>query len=177
MLSLRLIRNCALHPDEAIIDVGGGASLLVDRLLAEGYRRLAVLDISACALALAEVRLGERADVVEWFEADITEFFPPHPFSLWHDRAVFHFLTEAEERGKYVEILHKTLRPGGHLILAAFAIGAPTQCSGLNIVQYDAQKLLRELGGQFELIEDLGERHVTPSGKEQLFSYFRLTRR
>jgi len=176
-LSLRLIRSCELGPNAAIIDVGGGASLLVDRLLSEGYSRVAVLDISANSLAFVKARLGERASEVEWFEADITAFSPPHAFSLWHDRAVFHFLIDPEDRKKYVEVLKKTLRSGGYLVLAAFAIGGPMKCSGLDIVQYDAEKLLRELGDKFELVEEATERHLTPAGKEQLFCYFRLLRK
>ena len=175
-LSLSLIRKCKIARNGAIIDVGGGASVLVDRLVAEGFSHIAVLDISANSLAFAKKRLGDKADDIEWFEGDITTFTSPHPFSLWHDRAVFHFLIEPEDRKKYVEVLNGTLRPGGCLILAAFAIGGPTKCSGLDVVQYDAKKLLRELGGGFGLIEEMTESHVPPAGNEQRFCYFRLKR-
>jgi SAM-dependent methyltransferase len=173
-LSLRLIDSCRLAKDAAIIDVGGGASILVDRLLDQGYTRLAVLDISATALTFARNRLGPKASSIEWFEADITAFQPPHPFSLWHDRAVFHFLTDASERRRYTNVLQTSLMPGGHLILAAFAIGGPTTCSGLDIVQYNADKLLAELGDDFKLVDEDSETHATPTGAKQLFSYFHL---
>jgi len=176
-LSLRLIENTGIGKGDGIIDVGGGASVLVDRLLARGYSRLAVLDISAKSLAVAQERLGGAAKNVEWHEADITGFRAGHTFALWHDRAVFHFLTEAADREKYVATLKNTLDPDGHVILAAFAIGGPTQCSGLDIVQYDAERLLDTLGGEFGLVEELSETHITPADKPQKFSYFRLRRR
>lgn len=175
-LSLSLIENCHLDLDEPIIDVGGGASVLVDCLQEQGRCHLAVLDISATSLSVARQRLRERAREVEWFESDITEFIAPHPFSLWHDRAVFHFLTDATDRRSYVSVLKQSLKADGYVIIAAFAPGGPTQCSGLDIVQYDEEKLLAELGDGFELIEQSGELHMTPANKEQLFSYFRLRR-
>lgn len=175
-LSLRLIRSAGLAKEAPIIDVGGGASVLVDRLLAEGYRNLAVLDISSRALAFARERLGEQAGSVEWYQANITEFSPPHTFSLWHDRAVFHFLTDPVDRKNYVEVLKKTLSPQGRLILASFAIGGPTRCSGLDIVQYDAEKIHHELGNEFTLVETSDETHFTPANKEQRFSYFHFLR-
>ena len=172
--SLELIHRSGLGKDAPIIDVGGGASLLVDRLRAEGYRQLAVLDISGAALEVARQRLAAQAADIEWFEADVTQFIAPHPFSLWHDRAVFHFLTAAEDQRCYVEVLNRTLISGGQVIIAAFAIGGPTRCSGLNIVQYDAAKLMAELGPNFHLEEDLTETHLTPAGREQRFGFFRL---
>ena len=175
-LSLQLIRNTRIANDAPIIDVGGGASLLVDGLCERGFTRLAVLDISPQALAYARERLGDKAQRVEWYEADITTFVPPHRFILWHDRAVFHFLTDQSDRTRYVEVLKRTLEPGGHLLLAAFALDGPTRCSGLEIVQYDAAKLGRELGGEFRLVEERGETHVTPTGKQQKFAYFRFVR-
>lgn len=175
--SLALIHATGVARDESIIDVGGGASRLVDCLVDEGYRSLAVLDIAAAALAHARARLGARAGQVEWFEADVTAFEAPHPFQLWHDRAVFHFLTDAADRARYVEVLDRTLVPGGHLIMAAFAPGGPTQCSGLDIVQYDGERLSAELGPGFELLESGEEMHLTPAGKEQRFGFFRLRKR
>ncbi len=171
--SLDLIGRSVANTTAAIIDVGGGASLLVDRLLDLGYQHVSVLDISARALAHARARLAERADQVEWIESDITLFRPAHRYALWHDRAVFHFLTDANDRMAYVDTLRRSLLSGGHAIIAAFAIGGPTQCSGLDIVQYDAAKLMRELGAGFELLEERSELHITPAGKEQKFSYFR----
>ena len=175
-LSLELIARTGVSAQESIIDVGGGASRLVDRLYAQGFRKLAVLDISANALLHARQRLGEAARHIEWFEADITEFSPPHPFDLWHDRAVFHFLTAAGDRARYVEVLRQSLRPGGHLIIAAFAIGGPTKCSGLDIVQYDSDKLAAQMGKDFCFCGERTEVHVTPAGKEQQFGYFRFVR-
>jgi SAM-dependent methyltransferase len=174
-LSLELIGDTGIHLDDAIIDVGGGTSLLVDRLLDLGYTSLAVLDISAVALDHAKARLAKRSTDVEWFEADITEFQTPHPFSLWHDRAVFHFLTEPQDRIKYVNVLRHSLTPGGHAIIASFAIGGPDKCSGLDIVQYDAGKISAELGESFRLVDQRTEVHLTPTNKEQLFQYFRFS--
>ena len=175
-LSLQLIAATGAAKDAPLIDVGGGASVLVDRLLDGGYTSVSVLDISNQALAHARRRLGARADRVEWLEADITAFDPPRTFQVWHDRAVFHFLTDAEDRRKYVAALRRGLAIGGQLIVAAFAIGGPVKCSGLDIVQYDAAKMTTELGPGFRLLEEQGERHATPSGKEQLFGYFRFQR-
>lgn len=173
-ISLQLIHNTGLARDAALIDVGGGASVLVDYLIKEGYRHPAVLDISANALAVAKQRLADQADRVEWFVSDVTQFQPPHPFQLWHDRAVFHFLTDKADREHYIKVLNNTLPSGGHLIMAAFAIGGPEKCSGLDIVQYDADKLMAELGEGFELIEEKSELHITPADKEQKFAYFRF---
>ena len=175
-LSLQLIRNTGLAPDAPMIDVGGGASTLVDRLCDESYTHVGVLDVSANALALARDRLAEKAKAVEWFEADVTCFSPPHRFSLWHDRAVFHFLTEKTDRDRYLDVMKKTLEPDGHLIIMAFAIDGPTKCSGLDIVQYDENKLMAELGPGFVLLETGHQVHVTPAGNEQKFAYFRFQR-
>lgn len=175
-LSLRLIENSGISRDQAIIDVGGGASVLADHLLKSGYRDVSVLDIAASALASARQRLGKMGECVTWHEADITSFAPRRAYRLWHDRAVFHFLTGAADRRKYVAVLKQALPPGGHVVLAAFAIGGPEKCSGLDIVQYDADKLLGELGPEFTLAEQAGELHDTPSGGAQQFSYFRLIR-
>lgn len=176
LLSLELIQNTGIPQDAAIIDVGGGASILVDRLLASGYRNVSVLDLSAKALAYAQARLGGTSHRATWIEADITAFIPPINYDLWHDRAVFHFLTNAEDRRKYVDVLKHGVRSGGHVIIAAFAIGGPTQCSGLDIVQYDAEKLSETLGEQFRLAEERVELHITPANREQKFVYFRLVR-
>lgn len=173
-LSLKLIQNSGLSKNEAIIDIGGGSSELVDYLQKDGYTNLSVLDISKNALDSARMRLGNIAENISWFETDITEFSPPHQFSIWHDRAVFHFLTRKEDRNSYVQVLKKALKPGGHFIIAAFAIGGPEKCSGLDIIQYDSAKLIAELSGDFELIEETGEVHITPGNKEQKFIYFRF---
>lgn len=173
-LSLSLIAASGTHKDSGIIDVGGGASTLVDCLLDGDYSRLAVLDLSASALAHARARLGQRAAKVEWFESDAIAFQPPHRFGLWHDRAVFHFLTAPDERHGYVATLRRTLQPGGHVIIATFALDGPPKCSGLDVVRYGEQSIAAELGPQFALREVCRETHVTPSGSEQRFIYFRF---
>lgn len=177
VMSLQLIRNAEVGPDAPIIDIGGGSSVLVDYLCNDGYTNITVLDISANALAYAHDRLADKAGNIEWFEQDITRFDPPHRFSLWHDRAVFHFLTDKSDRTKYVNVVKRALEPNGHLIIAAFAIGGPEKCSGLDIVQYDAKKLMTELGDAFELVEESSEVHTTPTDKAQKFAYFRFIRK
>ena len=176
LLSLRLIGNAQLDPGDAIIDVGGGASTLVDHLCDAGFTSIAVLDISGQALSQARQRLAERASDVEWYEHDVTSFEPPREFSLWHDRAVFHFLTEKADRQKYVDVLRKAIKPGGHLVIMTFALDGPLKCSGLDIVQYDAAKINAELGKGFVLAESGHESHFTPAGNEQKFAYFRYIR-
>jgi len=176
VLSLRLIDETRIALDAPIIDVGGGASLLVDRLCAEGYTDIGVLDVSASALAHAKDRLAEKACAVNWYEADVTGFEPPKQFALWHDRAVFHFLTSGADRDSYVRVLEKALKPGGHLIIMTFAIDGPLKCSGLDIVQYDADKMKSTLGPGFELVETGHETHITPAGKQQEFAYFRFSK-
>lgn len=175
-LSLQLISKTQLAHDAPIIDVGGGDSLLVDYLCDEGYTNVTVLDISAKALASARDRLDDNASSVEWLQEDVTQFAPPHQYSLWHDRAVFHFLTDKSDRGHYINVLNHALDPNGHIIIATFAIGGPTRCSGLDIVQYDAEKLMAELGEGFELVENRTEIHITPTNGKQKFAYFRLNR-
>jgi ubiquinone/menaquinone biosynthesis C-methylase UbiE len=174
VLSLELIQHTGIVKSSALIDIGGGASTLVDHLLEEGYRNISVLDISSNALSHAQQRLGPRANSVQWIVADITAFKASLKYQVWHDRAVFHFLTDAVDRSAYVAVLKQSLLPGGHVIIAAFAIGGPLKCSGLDIVQYDANKLCTELGTDFELVEETGELHTTPDGRQQKFGYFRL---
>jgi len=175
-ISLELIANCRIAPSDPIIDVGGGASLLVDHLIEQGYTNLAVLDISGAALAKTAQRLGENAGAISWIESDVTAFSPEAQVALWHDRAVFHFLTDAADRQNYVRALKKALRLGGHLIIASFAIGGPEKCSGLPIIQYDAFKLKTELGGGFKLLEERTEEHITPANRVQKFAYFHFER-
>jgi ubiquinone/menaquinone biosynthesis C-methylase UbiE len=175
-ISLKLIQACGVAKEQPVIDVGGGASVLVDFLLDAGFQRLAVLDISGAALDQAQRRLGARASAVEWFEADVTEFKPPHRFALWHDRAAFHFLTDKTDRRKYVDTLTRTLLPDGHIIIATFAIDGPLRCSGLDVVRYDARSICAELGASFRSLEQTDETHVTPWSTEQKFSYFRMAR-
>ncbi len=175
-LSLSLIEASGIARDASILDVGGGASVLVDRLLAQGFEDIEVLDIAGHALAVAQQRLGEKADQVLWHVGDITQFQSERQIGLWHDRAVFHFLTKSTQRQAYCQVLEKSLRPGGHLIIGTFAVDGPTRCSGLDIMQYDAAALLDVLGPQFILREERRETHLTPANKTQNFAWFRLQR-
>ncbi len=175
-LSLQLIQAAEIDKDQSIIDVGGGASVLVDQLLENGFQRVAVLDLSAAALAHARNRLGRRATLVEWFEADVTTYQPPHPFALWHDRAVLHFLTDAVDRQRYVQTLKRALTPRGHAIIATFAMDGPSRCSELEVTRYDAATLSAQLGEEFELLQTQAETHRTPWDTEQNFNYFLFRR-
>ena len=174
--SLNFIEKTGLPKEAPILDVGSGASTLVDQLLLRGYRNLALLDVSTKALLLTRQRLGGKATDVAWHHGDVTRYSLPEQYSLWHDRAAFHFLVDPSDRRAYVTSLRQGLRPQGHLILATFAVGGPTRCSGLDVTQYDTQKITTELGQNFRLIETLEELHQTPAGVEQLFSYFWFTR-
>ncbi len=173
--SLALIEATGCGIQAGIIDVGGGASTLVDALLDAGHEHVAVLDIAASALRHARNRLGQRAVSVEWIEADVLRFRPPHRFALWHDRAVFHFLVSAEDRAAYVSTLLHTLAPGGHVIIATFAPDGPARCSGLDVVRYDEAAMTAALGLEFRLQESRRETHLTPWQAEQRFIYFRFT--
>ena len=148
----------------------------VDHLLAAAYEGRTVLDISSNALEMAQCRLGDDADQVAWITSDITSYESTESYQLWHDRAVFHFLTEAGDRKRYIDVLRRSLTSQGTVIIAAFDIGGPTMCSGLNIVQYNADKLSNELGSDFRLEENIQEMHTTPGNKQQAFQYFRFTR-
>ena len=171
-LSLDLIRRIAAGPGTRIIDVGAGASTLVDDLLASGFTDLTVLDISAAALRLAQQRLGTLAARVHWIPGDITTVpLEPGAYAIWHDRAVFHFLTEPADRAAYVAQVRRAVRPGGHVIVAAFGPEGPTQCSGLPVVRYAPGALHAEFGGHFELVDHLSEAHRTPGGAIQQFVY------
>lgn len=170
--SLRFIHNTGLDKDAAIIDVGGGASRLVDDLAAEGYTDLTVLDLSSSALAVAKQRLGRLADTVRWVEGDVTRAeFPVHRFDIWHDRAVFHFLTDQADRHAYVEQVMRSVRPGGHVIVATFSEDGPEKCSGLPVMRYQPESLHAEFGEAFLLVEHEKESHHTPSGTVQQFVY------
>jgi ubiquinone/menaquinone biosynthesis C-methylase UbiE len=170
--SLRLIRATGAGPEAAIIDVGGGASVLVDDLLAEGYRHLTVLDLSGAALAVARRRLGPAADRVTWIEADVTQAeLPAHGYDVWHDRAVFHFLTDPADRAAYVAQVLRAVKPGGHVIVASFAEDGPERCSGLPVVRYSPDGMHAQFGGAFALLGHEKEAHQTPGGAVQQFVY------
>ncbi len=169
--SLGMIEQLSLPRSAAIIDVGGGASSLVDFLLQQGWQDLTVLDISGAALQQARARLGKQAQRISWIEADITRFSSERRYTLWHDRAVFHFLTDEADRRNYMEVLTKSLEPGGYLLMATFAKDGPQKCSGLNVVQYCPESLASELGKPFSLKESQRETHTTQGGVEQRFVY------
>ena len=175
-ISLELIRSAQVSSGELILDVGGGASTLVDCLIEEGYTNITVLDISQKALACAKTRLGALAQQVDWCELDVTEYDVSHHSSVWHDRALFHFLTRESDRRTYIKALKNSLRLGGHLIMAGFAIGGPPKCSGLDVVQYDAVGLMAHLGTGFELLEEKSEAHLTPAKRKQEFVYCHFVR-
>lgn len=175
--SLEWIRKAAPDRRGRIVDVGGGASVLVDRLLDEGYGAVTVVDISAQALETARLRLGARAHRVQWWVGDITRTARLPAADVWHDRAVFHFLTEEADRCRYVALAERTVPSGGHLIVAAFAPEGPDRCSGLPVCRYDAGLLADTIGPAFSLEESLREVHPTPWGSEQHFVYCRFRRR
>ncbi len=170
--SLRMIDSLKLPKGSTAIDVGAGASTLVDDLLAREFGKVTVLDLSAVGLEVSRQRLGERAERVEWIVGDITAMeLPENAYDLWHDRAVFHFLTDEKARAAYVENAARALKPGGHIIVATFGLEGPEQCSGLDVVRYDASGLHAEFGQPFAPIEHVKESHKTPWGKEQEFIY------
>jgi trans-aconitate methyltransferase len=173
-VSLELIAQSGGDRHSGVIDVGGGASTLVDHLLDSGYTSLAVLDVSPRAMSDAQARLGGRAAEVQWIESDVTTFVPSRRFGVWHDRAVFHFLTEPGDRQKYVAALRQTVLPGGAAIIATFAPDGPTRCSGLEVVRYDEALMSRELGPGFVMQAVRRGAHRTPWGAEQQFLYFLL---
>jgi len=171
-LSLNLIKATGVGRGAAIIDVGGGASTLVDDLVAEGYADLTVLDLSAAALKAARKRLGAEADRVCWLEADITKAaLPASRYDIWHDRAVFHFLTAPADRAAYVRTVLRAVKPGGHVIVATFAEDGPLQCSGLPVMRYRADELHDQFGAAFTLLQHQKEEHHTPFGTVQQFVY------
>lgn len=170
--SLDFIRRAAPNRSAAIIDVGGGESTLVDDLLAEGFADVTVLDISQTAMEVAKQRLGAVAGKVDWLVADITEAaLPEQRYDVWHDRAVFHFLTDPQHRIAYVRQVARALKPGGHVIIATFGPEGPLQCSGLDVARYDADALHDEFGTSFQLVESDLELHKTPAEKNQQFLY------
>jgi ubiquinone/menaquinone biosynthesis C-methylase UbiE len=171
-MSLRLIHDTGLDRDASIIDVGGGASMLVDDLIEDGYRALTVLDLSEAALVESRRRLGTSAQAVNWLVEDITKaVFEPYSFDIWHDRAVFHFLTTEEDRKAYVKQVLRALKPGGHVIMATFGTNGPTQCSGLPVMRYAPEELHSEFGEAFTLLAHEEQLHHTPFGTDQQFIY------
>ena len=169
--SLELIERAHPGRDTEIIDIGCGASRLVDGLVGRGFRRVTALDISAAALDLAALRLGRRASEVRWIVADVTEWNPSRCFGIWHDRGAFHFLVEEADRAAYVARLKEALVPGGHAIIATFAADGPDACSGLPVHRYDAAGLATELGEEFTLLDSRPHDHLTPWNSSQRFQF------
>ncbi|PAY07522.1 SAM-dependent methyltransferase [Bradyrhizobium sp. UFLA03-84] len=175
--SLRLIESVAPRRDASIIDIGGGASRLVDALLASGFHDLTVLDLSEAALASARERIGATGEAVRWVADDATVWQPPRAFDIWHDRAAFHFLVEDNDRAAYLDRLHRGVRAGGHAVIGTFALDGPEKCSGLPVQRYDPATLGRAVGPAFELIAHEAHRHVTPWGATQSFQFSVLRRK
>jgi hypothetical protein len=171
LTSLALINQANIPLDATIADIGGGASTLVDDLIAQGRTSVIVLDISEAALGHARARLGSRAERVQWIAADVTQWRPRRPVALWHDRAVLHFLTEERDQRAYGDHLREALTPNGWAVIAGFAPGGPTKCSGLDIVQHNADSLAALLGDGFALVTMRAEIHRTPWNAEQAFCY------
>jgi SAM-dependent methyltransferase len=170
-ISLALIRSAGATRHSAIVDIGGGASRLVDALVDEGYDAVTVLDLAESALAAAKTRLGQAAAGVTWVVADVVKWKPLQSYDLWHDRAAFHFLTDETDRAAYAACLREALRPGGHAIIATFALDGPERCSGLPVVRYDAASLGKVLGDAFSLLETRRHDHHTPMGSTQRFQF------
>lgn len=169
-LSLALLREAGLTPDMCVIDIGGGASRLVDALAASGQSHVTVLDLSAAALKTAKARLA-NADRVRWVVSDVTTWTPDRQYDLWHDRAAFHFLTTTEEQQAYVRVLAQALKDGGKAVIGTFAPDGPEKCSGLPVARYDAESLQAVLGTQFKLATTRRHQHITPWGSAQNFQF------
>ncbi|MBP7702017.1 MAG: class I SAM-dependent methyltransferase [Phenylobacterium sp.] len=171
-VSLGLIERAAPDRSSAIIDVGGGEATLVDDLVARGYSDVTVLDISRAAIEVTQARLGASAASVHWIAGDIAAVeLDAARYDVWHDRAVFHFLTNADDRAAYVRQVARAVKPGGHVIVATFGPDGPKTCSGLNVVRYDAESLHGEFGPRFRLLDSVSEVHETPWGAPQQFTY------
>jgi SAM-dependent methyltransferase len=170
-ISLALIRSAGATHQSAVVDIGGGASRLVDALVDEGYRDVTVLDVSESALAVTKTRLGRAAAQATWIVADVVGWKPVQRYDVWHDRAAFHFLTDEADRTAYVKCLREALRRGGHAIIATFALDGPERCSGLPVIRYDAARLGKILGDAFNLVEIRRHDHRTPAGSTQSFQF------
>lgn len=173
-ISLAMIKRSGLAHNDALIDVGSGASVLVGCLLEAGYRDISVLDVSGAALQQARKQLGKDASQVKWIEGDVRQFEPPGRYALWHDRAVFHFLTSKPDQQRYIRCLERSLSKLGQLVIATFAPGGPKKCSGLDTVHHDAESLQSLLGERWHLLEEQPAVHLTPTGKEQKFGFYRF---
>jgi 2-polyprenyl-3-methyl-5-hydroxy-6-metoxy-1,4-benzoquinol methylase len=175
-ISLDMIGATGVSADASIVDIGAGASRLVDALLDAGFTAVTVLDVSQKALATSQARLGVRSVKVSWVAADVTTWEPARSYDVWHDRAAFHFLTDPKDRAAYAERVGRAVRPGGHVIIGTFALDGPERCSGLPVVRYDAAALGSILGPSFAPIESLNDAHKTPAGAIQRFQFSRFRR-
>ncbi len=175
-VSLNLIRATGVNARASIIDIGGGASRLVDALVDAGFEAVTVLDLSDKALATSRARLGARGGKVRWVVADVTRWQPAEVYDVWHDRAAFHFLVDPKDRAAYVERIVRAVRPGGHVIIGTFALDGPERCSGLPVIRYDAASLGETLGRSFELVDSRNHQHRTPMGTIQRFQFSRFRR-
>ena len=175
-ISLALIQATGVGATASIIDIGGGASRLVDALVGEGFLRVTVLDLSEKALTTSRERLGAHAKQVSWIVADVTKWQPTEVFDVWHDRAAFHFLTEPADRAAYAARVQKAVRPGGHVIIGTFALDGPERCSGLPVSRHDAASIGEVLGRSFKFVETRRHEHETPSGVIQRFQFSRFQR-
>lgn len=173
-VSLKLIKKACIDSSCRIIDVGGGTSKLSEHLLDRGYRNPTVLDISGKLIEKAKSQLGQKSISITWIEADVTKYSFDQQYDVWHDRAVFHFLTEAKEREGYTNSLYQALKPNGHLIIATFSPEGTPKCSGLSVVRYSPEGLQNELGDNFNLAESFIDKHITPSGAPQPFIFCRF---
>lgn len=169
--SLAMLDSLGIGASDAVVDVGAGTSRLVDALIGRGHREVAVLDIAAEALERSQVRLGDASRSVEWIVADVTEWRPARRYRVWHDRAVFHFLTHAADQEAYGRTMRSALEPGGIFVVATFAPSGPESCSGLPVARYDAESLTRALGPGIEMLEQRDTEHRTPWGASQPFTW------
>lgn len=174
-VTLELLEELGVGRDASIVDVGGGASVVVDHLLQTDFQDISVLDVSQVALSRTQARLGVHGDRVHWLHRDIFDWVPERRFELWHDRAVFHFLTEPEERNAYVRTLGLGLQPGGHAIIATFDVDGPSHCSGLPVVRYGAQQLAKVFAPDLDLVTSRRQEHLTPAGVVQPFTWVVLS--
>lgn len=176
-MSLKLINATGVGVDDNIIDVGGGTSKLTKLLLKEGYKKLTVLDISANSIEKAKIEFGKQYEKITWIEADVANFNSTEKYDIWHDRAVFHFLTDSHDRERYIDSLNKALKVNGYLIIATFGLKGPRKCNGLNVVRYSAQSLHKLFTNNFDIIETFDEVHITPSKIQQKFIYCSFKKR
>lgn len=175
-ISFDLIRATGARVAVPIIDIGGGASRLVDALLDAGFTDVSVLDLSEQALATSKARLGARSAKVQWIATDVTKWEPSQTYDVWHDRAAFHFLTRPGDRAAYAARVLRAVRSGGHVIIGTFAPDGPDRCSGLPVVRHDSGSLGDMLGPAFKLVESRRHDHRTPTGGIQKFQFSRFVR-